>query len=213
VITGTVVQAQSGISTPHLARAVGLAGLCGLEHIVGIPGTLGGLLHEWREPAAPSVIRWWKSRRWTGRGACKRWAATSGFAYRHSRFQEHRASFGRRWLVPGRRTPSRQKCWTSENAAGSSADVAELRLSVQERPQAWASADGQDHRKCRPKGRCGGTRWSVNGMRTSSSIELPGPKTCCAIGSCRSESSSNRRLECEVNSWNRQGDPPRGRDR
>ena len=43
-ITGTVVGAQSGISASRLARAVGRAGLGGLEHIVGIPGTLGGLV-------------------------------------------------------------------------------------------------------------------------------------------------------------------------
>lgn len=43
-IGGTTVHAQSGISASRLARAVGLAGLCGLEHIIGIPGTLGGLV-------------------------------------------------------------------------------------------------------------------------------------------------------------------------
>lgn len=43
-ITGRSVRAQSGISASRLARAVGLAGLCGLEHIIGIPGTLGGLV-------------------------------------------------------------------------------------------------------------------------------------------------------------------------
>ncbi|RPJ36413.1 MAG: FAD-binding protein, partial [Planctomycetaceae bacterium] len=44
IITGAIVQAQSGISASRLARAAGLAGLCGLEHVVGIPGTLGGLV-------------------------------------------------------------------------------------------------------------------------------------------------------------------------
>lgn len=43
-ISGMSVRAESGIATPRLARAVGLAGLSGLEHIVGIPGTLGGLV-------------------------------------------------------------------------------------------------------------------------------------------------------------------------
>ncbi len=43
-ISGTTVTAESGISTPRLAHIVGLAGLAGLEHTVGIPGTLGGLV-------------------------------------------------------------------------------------------------------------------------------------------------------------------------
>lgn len=41
---GTTVRAESGVSASHLARVAGLAGLAGLEHIVGIPGTLGGLV-------------------------------------------------------------------------------------------------------------------------------------------------------------------------
>jgi len=43
-IAGTTVHAESGVSASRLARTVGLAGLTGLEHIVGIPGTLGGLV-------------------------------------------------------------------------------------------------------------------------------------------------------------------------
>lgn len=43
-ITGTTVRAESGVSASRLARVAGLAGLSGLEHIVGIPGTLGGLI-------------------------------------------------------------------------------------------------------------------------------------------------------------------------
>lgn len=43
-ITGTTVRAESGILASRLARAVGAAGLSGLEHVVGIPGTLGGLV-------------------------------------------------------------------------------------------------------------------------------------------------------------------------
>jgi UDP-N-acetylmuramate dehydrogenase len=43
-INGTRVHVESGISASRLARSVGLAGLAGLEHIVGIPGTLGGLI-------------------------------------------------------------------------------------------------------------------------------------------------------------------------
>lgn len=43
-IEGTVVYAQAGIAVPRLARIVGLAGLTGIEHTIGIPGTLGGLV-------------------------------------------------------------------------------------------------------------------------------------------------------------------------
>lgn len=43
-IKGTTVRAQSGITASRLARAAGLTGLSGFEHIVGIPGTLGGLV-------------------------------------------------------------------------------------------------------------------------------------------------------------------------
>jgi len=38
------VRAQAGIWVPQLARAVGRAGLSGMEHTIGIPGTLGGLV-------------------------------------------------------------------------------------------------------------------------------------------------------------------------
>ncbi len=43
-IDGTSVRAGAGLSAPRLARTVGLAGLSGIEHIIGIPGTLGGLI-------------------------------------------------------------------------------------------------------------------------------------------------------------------------
>jgi UDP-N-acetylmuramate dehydrogenase len=43
-IDGETVYAQAGIAVPRSARKVGLAGLAGIEHIVGIPGTLGGLV-------------------------------------------------------------------------------------------------------------------------------------------------------------------------
>lgn len=43
-IDGRMVRAEVGVSVPMLARAVGLAGLTGIEHTIGIPGTLGGLI-------------------------------------------------------------------------------------------------------------------------------------------------------------------------
>lgn len=43
-INGKTVRAEAGVAVPRLARAVGLAGLSGIEHTIGIPGTLGGLI-------------------------------------------------------------------------------------------------------------------------------------------------------------------------
>ena len=43
-ISATHVWAEAGIWVPHLARRVGSAGLSGIEHTIGIPGTLGGLI-------------------------------------------------------------------------------------------------------------------------------------------------------------------------
>lgn len=42
-INGPRICAQAGIAVPRLARLAGAAGLCGIEHTSGIPGTLGGL--------------------------------------------------------------------------------------------------------------------------------------------------------------------------
>ncbi len=43
-IDGETIRAEAGIWIPGLARAVGAAGLTGIEHVVGIPSTLGGLI-------------------------------------------------------------------------------------------------------------------------------------------------------------------------
>jgi UDP-N-acetylmuramate dehydrogenase len=43
-IDGRMVRAEAGVAVPRLARVVGLAGLTGIEHTIGIPGTLGGLI-------------------------------------------------------------------------------------------------------------------------------------------------------------------------
>lgn len=43
-IEGKSIRAGAGVWVPCLARAAGKSGLTGLEHIVGIPGTFGGLL-------------------------------------------------------------------------------------------------------------------------------------------------------------------------
>lgn len=43
-IEGETVRAEAGVWIPGLARTVGAAGLTGIEHVVGIPSTLGGLI-------------------------------------------------------------------------------------------------------------------------------------------------------------------------
>jgi UDP-N-acetylmuramate dehydrogenase len=43
-IEGCRVKAEAGVWVPRLARTVGCRGLTGIEHTVGIPGTLGGLV-------------------------------------------------------------------------------------------------------------------------------------------------------------------------
>jgi UDP-N-acetylmuramate dehydrogenase len=43
-IDGETVSAQAGVAVPRLARAAAVAGLTGLEHTAGIPGSLGGLV-------------------------------------------------------------------------------------------------------------------------------------------------------------------------
>lgn len=43
-ISSTIVWAQAGLWVPRLASAAGDAGLSGIEHTIGIPGTLGGLV-------------------------------------------------------------------------------------------------------------------------------------------------------------------------
>jgi UDP-N-acetylmuramate dehydrogenase len=43
-VEGNRVWAEAGIWVPELARKVGGAGLSGMEHAIGIPGTLGGLI-------------------------------------------------------------------------------------------------------------------------------------------------------------------------
>lgn len=43
-IDGVIVKAKAGVFVPRLVRSLGKAGLSGLEHAIGIPGTLGGLI-------------------------------------------------------------------------------------------------------------------------------------------------------------------------
>jgi len=88
-IEGSTVRAGSGISASRLARAVGLAGLSGLEHIVGIPGTLGGLVlmngGSLRKGIGDSIV---EVKTLDRQGEVRTYAHHEcDFAYRHSRFQ------------------------------------------------------------------------------------------------------------------------------
>ena len=91
-IDGTRIWSQAGIAMPRLARAVGRAGLTGMEHTVGVPGTLGGLVamnggslrHAIGEVVRSVTVV-------TAAGEIEAYAqAACEFAYRHSRFQESR---------------------------------------------------------------------------------------------------------------------------
>jgi len=106
-IVGTIIHAESGISTPRLARAVSLAGLSGIEHIVGIPGTLGGLVFmnggSLRKAIGDSITEVKTMDRQGNMRTFRR--DECGFAYRHSRFQNEGCVITGTVmeLVPGRR--------------------------------------------------------------------------------------------------------------
>lgn len=89
-IRGTTVYAESGISASRLARAAGLAGLAGLEHIVGIPGTLGGLVimngGSMRKCIGDSIVEVQTMDRKGHMRTFRR--EDSRLAYRQSRFQD-----------------------------------------------------------------------------------------------------------------------------
>lgn len=89
-INGTKVRAEGGIAICRLARAAGLAGLTGLEHTIGIPGTLGGLIvmnGGSQRKSIGDIIRWVKTINRAGnehtlpREECD-------FSYRHSVFED-----------------------------------------------------------------------------------------------------------------------------
>lgn len=88
-LTGSKVTVQAGLSAARLATGTAIAGLDGLSHIVGIPGTLGGLIamnggsngHSISEylTQIETVNETGQHRIWT--------TGESRFGYRSSRFQ------------------------------------------------------------------------------------------------------------------------------
>lgn len=89
-IGGTRVHAQAGVWMPGLARRLMQAGLSGIEHACGIPGTLGGLIcmngGSQRKGIGSHIISV-ESVDANGR-AVTRTAKDCNFTYRHSLFQE-----------------------------------------------------------------------------------------------------------------------------
>jgi len=83
------VTAEAGAFVPRLVRRIGGAGLSGLEHAIGIPGTLGGLVlmngGSMRQGVGSHVDRVWAVDR---EGVLKEYDhAACSFAYRHSALQ------------------------------------------------------------------------------------------------------------------------------
>lgn len=92
-IDGPKVVAGGGVFTPRLARRTGSAGLSGLEHAVGIPGTLGGLIAMnggSQQQAVGDVVDWVRFVDDQGRIGSLR-GEQCCFVYRHSIFLERSA--------------------------------------------------------------------------------------------------------------------------
>ncbi|CBL44122.1 UDP-N-acetylmuramate dehydrogenase [gamma proteobacterium HdN1] len=88
-VDGDLLSVDAGVWVPRLAHASLLAGLTGLEHIVGIPGTVGGLVcmngGSQRRGIGDNVV---DVTAVDGNGDVIRLDASEcGFAYRTSRFQ------------------------------------------------------------------------------------------------------------------------------
>lgn len=90
-VTDTIVRAGAGIWVPVLARRLGAFGLSGLEHIVGIPGTLGGLVvmngGSLRQSLGTHIVEVDTCDRNGNRHVIPR--AACGFAYRTSALQRN----------------------------------------------------------------------------------------------------------------------------
>ncbi len=88
-IAGNGITAGAGIWVPHLARLAARAGLSGLEHTIGIPGTLGGLLAmnggSFRRAVGDNLLRVWTINRAGEQEVLTR--EQCGFGYRRSALQ------------------------------------------------------------------------------------------------------------------------------
>lgn len=89
-VAGGRIEAEAGVWVPRLALAAMRAGLAGLEHIIGIPGTVGGLVlmngGSHRQGIGDHVVRVEVVDRQGCRVELDR--EQCGFAYRHSALQK-----------------------------------------------------------------------------------------------------------------------------
>ncbi|MEM7567610.1 MAG: UDP-N-acetylmuramate dehydrogenase [Pseudomonadota bacterium] len=89
---------EAGAWSPFVARAAARAGLTGIEHIVGIPGTFGGLVAMNGGSLRKSVGERIVEVGWLDAGGSHAVSAEDcGFAYRTSRFQRGYGAIG--WTV------------------------------------------------------------------------------------------------------------------
>ena len=94
-IDGSTIHAQAGVAIPRLARIAAVAGLSGIEHTAGIPGSLGGLVAMNGGSLRQNIGQVIESVRCLDRtGAVMELAAAEcDFSYRHSLFLD------RPWIV------------------------------------------------------------------------------------------------------------------
>jgi UDP-N-acetylmuramate dehydrogenase len=89
-IEGNTARVEAGSWVPHFARAVGCAGLSGVQHTIGIPGTVGGLIlmngGSQRKGIGENLV---SVRCADMRGDVRRFTkADCAFSYRHSALQD-----------------------------------------------------------------------------------------------------------------------------
>ncbi len=128
---GEYLEAQAGAWVPWLARSSAVQGLSGLEHVVGIPGTLGGLVYmnggSMRKSLGDSVVQ---VRALTASGDFRDFDASQcGFDYRRSAFQDNGA------LILG----ARLKLTASESKAVRREMLAIMAQRREKFPLAWPS--------------------------------------------------------------------------
>lgn len=89
VVAGNRITAEGGAWVPGLARTAMKAGLAGLEHTIGIPGTIGGLVlmngGSQRKGIGENVLRVWVVDREGDLSVLRR--DECAFSYRHSALQ------------------------------------------------------------------------------------------------------------------------------
>ncbi|MCE9649112.1 MAG: UDP-N-acetylmuramate dehydrogenase [Parvibaculum sp.] len=89
-IEGNTARVEAGSWVPHFARAVGCSGLGGIQHTIGIPGTVGGLIlmngGSQRKGIGENLV---SARCADMRGDVREYTkADCAFSYRHSALQD-----------------------------------------------------------------------------------------------------------------------------